>query len=62
MSQFKNNPNYKLYYSDTDCAVTDKQLPEYMVGSELGQMKLEHVITKGVFLAPIYTSGPYIII
>ena len=44
MSQFKNNPNYKLYYSDTDCAV--------LVGLGLGQMKLEHVITKAVFLAP----------
>ena len=52
MSQFKNNPNFKLYYSDTDSAVTDKPLPDYMVGPALGQMKLEHVITKAVFLAP----------
>jgi len=52
MSQFKNNPNYKLYYSDTDCAVFDTLLPDELVGPGLGQMKLEHIITKGVFLAP----------
>ena len=52
MSSFKNNPNFKLYYSDTDNIVTNKQLPDHMVGSGLGQMKLEHVITKAVFLAP----------
>ena len=52
MSFFKNNPEFKLYYSDTDSAVIDKPLPDNMVGSELGQMKLEHTITKAVFLAP----------
>ena len=52
MSQFKNNPNYKLYYSDTDCAVLNTLLPAELVGPGLGQMKLEHVITKGIFLAP----------
>ena len=52
MSQFKNNPNYKLYYSDTDSGVFDQPLPKELVGNQLGQMKLEHVITKAVFLAP----------
>jgi hypothetical protein len=52
MSQFKNNPNYKLYYSDTDCAVLNTLLPAELVGPGLGQMKLEHIITKGIFLAP----------
>ena len=52
MSQFKNNPNFKLYNSDTDNIVINKPLPESMVGNELGQMKLEHVISKAVFLAP----------
>jgi hypothetical protein len=27
MSIFKNNPDFKLYYSDTDSAVIDKALP-----------------------------------
>ena len=52
MSYFKNNPDFNLYYSDTDSAVIDKELPAYMVGSVLGQMKLEHIIGKAVFLAP----------
>lgn len=52
MSYFKNNPNFKLYYSDTDSAVIDQPLPEYMVGNGLGQLKLEYTITKAVFLAP----------
>jgi DNA polymerase type B, organellar and viral len=52
MSYFKNNPNFNLYYSDTDSAVIDQQLPESMVGKELGLVKLEHAIKKAVFLAP----------
>ena len=52
MSVFKNNPLFNLFYSDTDSVVVDKQLPEFMVGKELGQLKLEHVVTKAVFLAP----------
>jgi hypothetical protein len=52
MSQFKNNPLFKLYYSDTDSAVFNTPLPPEYVSSELGLMKLEHVITKAVFLAP----------
>ena len=52
MSQFKNNPNLKLYYSDTDSAVFNAPLPEEYLGSNLGLMKLEHVISKAVFLAP----------
>lgn len=52
MSIFKNNPNFKLYNSDTDNIVINKPLPEELVGKELGLMKLEHVIKKAVFLAP----------
>jgi hypothetical protein len=52
MSFFKNNPNFNLYYSDTDSTVTDAPLPDYMVGSKLGQMKLEHTINRAIFLAP----------
>jgi DNA polymerase elongation subunit (family B) len=53
MSQFKNNPDFKLYYSDTDSAYIDKPLPEDLVNSKvLGKMKLENVLTKAIFLAP----------
>ena len=41
-----------IYYSDTDSYVLDAPLPSFMVGNELGQYKLEHVIKKAVFLAP----------
>ena len=52
MSYFKNNPNFNLYYSDTDSAVIDKELPSFMVGGALGQFKLEYVVKRVVFLAP----------
>jgi hypothetical protein len=52
MSQYKNNPDYKLYYSDTDSIVINKPLPDHLVGTGLGKLKLEHIITKAVFLAP----------
>lgn len=53
MSQFKNNPNFNLFYSDTDSAYIDKPLPEDMVSNTiLGQMKLENVLTDAIFLAP----------
>lgn len=39
MSQFKNNPNYNLLYTDTDSIFIDSDLPEDMVGTELGQFK-----------------------
>jgi len=52
MSNVKNNPNFNLYMSDTDSAVTDAPLPSFMVGSGLGQFKLENTIDRAVFLAP----------
>jgi hypothetical protein len=52
MSSLKNNPNYNLYYSDTDSAVVDRPLPSELVGKEIGLFKLEHTISKAVFLAP----------
>ena len=52
MSFFKNNTDFKLYYSDTDCVVINRPLPLYLVGQGLGLMKLEHVIDRAVFLAP----------
>jgi DNA polymerase elongation subunit (family B) len=53
MSQFKNNDNFELYYSDTDSIYIDKPLPESLVNNKiLGKMKLEHIINKTIFLAP----------
>lgn len=53
MSQFKNNPKYQIYYTDTDSTCVDKPLDDYLVSNtELGKLKLEYVIKKAVFLAP----------
>jgi len=52
MSLFKNNPRFTLYYSDTDSIIIDQPLPDKIVGTELGQLKLEHIIERAVFLAP----------
>lgn len=66
MSQVKNNPKFKLYYSDTDSAVTNVPLPDAMIGTALGKFKLEYEIERAVFLAPkvygiITTAGKEII-
>jgi hypothetical protein len=53
MSQFKNNPNFNLYYSDTDSIYIDKALPDEFISSTvLGKLKLENIIINGIFLAP----------
>jgi hypothetical protein len=52
MSAFKNNPLYNLYYSDTDSIVIDQLLNPRLVGAALGLLKLEHTISRAVFLAP----------
>ena len=53
MSQFKNNSNFTLYYTDTDSAYIDKPLPKYMISDKiLGKMKLENILDKAIFLAP----------
>ena len=49
MSVFKNNPNFKLYYSDTDSLFVDKYLNDELVGQELGQFKLENEFKEIVF-------------
>lgn len=66
MSQLKNNPKYKLYYTDTDSFIMAGTLPEHMVGNKLGQFKLEHTIEAAVFIAPkVYalktTDGGFIL-
>lgn len=40
-----------IYYTDTDSIVTNKPLPEALVGSALGQFKLEHVADIGYFIS-----------
>jgi DNA polymerase type B, organellar and viral len=60
MSIFKNNPELTgiLYYTDTDSAIIEKQLPDYMVDSKaLGKMKLEKVLTKFIGLGPKIYGG-----
>lgn len=58
MTQFKNNPDYNLFYSDTDSIVIDKPLPEYQVDSKLiGYMKHENTLLEGTFIAPKCYGG-----
>lgn len=41
----------KLYYTDTDSIVTDIQLPQKYIGTDLGLFKLEHNIIRGYFIS-----------
>nr|YP_009715275.1 hypothetical protein [Russula subnigricans]QGK88081.1 hypothetical protein [Russula subnigricans] len=53
MSQFKNNPDFKLFYTDTDSIFVNKALADYLVSNtKLGKMKLENVLTKAIFISP----------
>jgi hypothetical protein len=53
MSQFKNNPNFILYYSDTDSIYINKPLLGHMISDKiLGKMKLEYILEDAIFLAP----------
>lgn len=58
MSQFKNSDKFELYYTDTDSIFISASPEELnklypsIVGGELGQLKLECVIERAVFLAP----------
>lgn len=47
----------KIYYSDTDSVVTDIELPQEMLGKNLGLLKLEHKLKKGYFI----TSKTYLL-
>lgn len=50
MSKFKNNPEYRLFYTDTDSAYTNKPLPDHLVSdTELVKLKLEFVAKKAIF-------------
>jgi DNA polymerase elongation subunit (family B) len=53
MSQFKNNPNINLYYTDTDSIYTDSDLDDYLLNNKkLGKLKLEYICEKAIFLGP----------
>lgn len=57
MSEFKNNPKYTLYYTDTDSAFVDKELDLEFIGRGLGLFKLEYVFKEAVFLGPKIYAG-----
>jgi DNA polymerase elongation subunit (family B) len=43
----------ELFYSDTDSIVINRKLPVELISStELGLMKLEHIIEEGIFVMP----------
>lgn len=55
MSQVKNLPGIKVFYSDTDSIHTNKPLPAHLVSdTKLGLFKLEQrsSCTKAIYLAP----------
>ena len=53
MSQFKNNPDYTVFYSDTDSLIVDKYLPEDVVDNKkLGLYKLEDEYLLFIALGP----------
>jgi len=50
INEYKNIPGNPCIMSDTDSAVLPYPLPQHLVGKEIGQMKLEQVITEGIFI------------
>src|SRR6266545_1457036 len=53
MTQFKNNPKIKIYYTDTDCIFTDSDLDLSLIDQKiLGKLKLEYFCEEAVFLGP----------
>lgn len=57
MTKFKNNPEFNLYYSDTDSIYVDKPLHPVFIGKEIGELKLENIFKEATFLAPKVYSG-----
>jgi hypothetical protein len=49
INNFKNIPNNECIYSDTDSVVLQNILNDKYIGKDIGQMKLEHKIIKGIF-------------
>lgn len=53
MSQFKNDPNINLYYTDTDSIYTDSEIdPSLLSETKIGKLKLENTCKKAIFLTP----------
>ena len=53
MSVLKNRDDIKLFYTDTDSAYVNAPLDSTLISNtELGKFKLEHICSKGIFLAP----------
>ena len=52
INQLKHLKGVKIYYSDTDSVYVDKPLPSKLIGTKLGQLKLENAIKFGYFIAP----------
>ena len=53
MSQFKNNPEINLYYTDTDSIYTDSDIDESFIDEKnLGKLKLETTNKRAIFLTP----------
>lgn len=53
MINYKTLPDIKIFYTDTDSIITDRDLPNNLVGTNIGQMKDElngGVIKEGYFL------------
>ena len=54
---YKNNPDFLLYYSDTDSLMTDRPIRNHLIGKGLGQFKLEKTFEEAIFLAPKVYGG-----
>ena len=50
INEYKNIPGNPCIMSDTDSVVLTKPLPDHLIGKGIGQMKLENVITEGIFI------------
>jgi DNA polymerase elongation subunit (family B) len=57
MSKIKMDKDIKIYYSDTDSFVVDKELNTNLVSEKLGDFKLEKIFTRAAFLAPKVYGG-----
>jgi len=57
MTYFKNNPSFKLLYTDTDSVFIDGELDPEMVGTGLGQFKLVNTYTNFAAIAPKVYGG-----
>jgi len=57
MCEYKHIPGNPPLYSDTDSVALELPLPSEKIGQGLGQMKLEYIFSKAVFLAPKVYGG-----